>query len=72
MEDADGNLHLVDYKTDRLSTEEINNRTLAQKKLSQKHSLQLTYYAYAVEKIFSKKPSTVSVYSLPLGDTVEI
>lgn len=72
IEDENGNLHLVDYKTDRLTKAELRDASLAQKKLSEKHSLQLTYYSYAVEKIFSKKPSTVSVYSLPLGDTVEI
>lgn len=72
IEDNDGNLHLVDYKTDRLTADELKDKSLAQKKLSEKHSLQLTYYSYAVEKIFSKKPATVSIYSLPLGDTVEI
>ena len=45
---------------------------VAQKKLSEKHSLQLSYYALAVEKIFGKKPTRVEVYSLPLGKTVEV
>lgn len=72
IEDAEGNLHLVDYKTDRLTKAELSDRPLAQKKLSEKHRLQLTYYSLAVEKIFSRKPTTASVYSLPLGDTVEV
>ncbi len=72
IEDKDGNLHLVDYKTDRLTRAELSDRALAKAALSQKHALQLTYYALAVEKIFSKKPKTVCIYSLPLGDTVEL
>ena len=71
IEDNDGALHLIDYKTDRLSGAELRDKSLAHKKLYEKHHLQLTYYSYAVEKIFKKKPQTVSVYSLALGDTVE-
>ena len=71
VEDNDGALHLIDYKTDRLSKSELRDKSLAHKKLYEKHRLQLTYYSYAVEKIFKKKPKTVSVYSLALGDTVE-
>ena len=70
--DKEGEYHLVDYKTDRLTAEERADRELARKKLAAKHSLQLSYYAKAVELIFGKYPSTVEVYSLPLGDTVEI
>ena len=72
IEDSYGNLHLVDYKTDRLTKSELADKSLAQRSLSEKHKLQLTYYALAVEKIFSKRPTTVSIYSLPLGDTVEL
>ncbi len=72
IEDSSGNLHLIDYKTDRLSESELLDRALAESKLSAKHSLQLFYYALAIEKIFGKKPITKRVYSLPLGDTVEM
>ena len=72
IENEDGSFRLVDYKTDRLTEEEKNDETLAQKKLSEKHSRQLHYYALAVEKIFGKKPTRVEVYSLPLGKTVEV
>ncbi len=72
IEDSVGNLHLVDYKTDRLSKEELSDRSLARKTLCKKHSLQLFYYSLAIEKIFGKRPETVRVYSLPLGDTVDI
>lgn len=70
FEDAEGNLHLVDYKTDRLSREELSDVTLAEKKLRDKHSPQLSYYALAVGKIFGKAPKTISVYSLHLGASV--
>ena len=72
IENADGTLRLVDYKTDRLTKEELENEELARKKLSDAHSLQLSYYALAVEEIFGKKPTRVEVYSLPLGKTVEV
>lgn len=72
IKDADGRIHLVDYKTDRLTKDELSSKEAAAKKLSDKHSLQLSYYARAVEKIFGKSPDTVSVYSLPLGDTIDI
>ena len=71
-EDAEGEYHLVDYKTDRLTPEERMDKQKAREKLFSKHSLQLSYYAKAVELIFGKYPKTVEVYSLPLGDTVDV
>ena len=71
-EDLDGNLHLVDYKTDRLTWEERQDKTLAEQKMRDKHALQLSYYAKAVELIFGKQPSTVKVYSLHLGELVDV
>lgn len=72
IEDSEGRLHLIDYKTDRLTHAELSDKALAQKVLSEKHSLQLHYYALAVEKIFGKRPYSTRVYSLPLGDTVDV
>ena len=72
MLDGEGEYRLVDYKTDRLSREELSDRTLAQRKLRDAHSRQLGYYAEAVRLIFGKYPKTVEVYSLPLGDTVDV
>ena len=70
--DTDGNIHLVDYKTDRLTKAELSDKSLAQRSLAEKHSLQLYYYSLAIEKIFSKPPVSRRVYSLPLGDTVDV
>ena len=58
--------------TDRLSKSELADKSLAAKTLSEKHRTQLFYYSLAAEKIFGKRPKTLQIYSLPLGDTVEI
>ena len=68
----DGSLALYDYKTDRLTKEELADPNLAAAKLREKHKNQLELYALAVEKIFGKLPTTLEVYSLPLGDTVSM
>ncbi|MBO7195813.1 MAG: UvrD-helicase domain-containing protein [Clostridia bacterium] len=67
-----GEIILCDYKTDRLTRDELSNRTLAEKKLRDKHSMQLGLYSLAIEQIFGKGPSVVQIYSLPLGDTIDI
>ena len=72
IEGQDGSLTLCDYKTDRLTREELSDRPLAEERLKNKHSMQLGLYSMAIEKIFGKKPSAVEIYSLALGDTVRI
>ena len=72
VERASGELLLIDYKTDRLTKRELENRALAAEKLTRSHASQLSYYKMAVEKMFGRPPVSVAVYSLPLGDTVEI
>ena len=72
IERSDGELLLIDYKTDRLSDAELKNKALAAEKLTRVHASQLSYYKMAVEKMFGKPPLSVAIYSLPLGDTVEI
>ena len=72
IEDEEGALHLVDYKTDRLTRAELDDRSLAAEKLRAAHSLQLSYYSLAIEKMFGKRPVTVEVYSMPLGETVDV
>lgn len=72
VEYPDGSLGLYDYKTDRLTAAERKAPELAYEKLRSKHTLQLSYYALAIEKMFGKKPARVGVYSLPLGKIVPI
>ncbi len=61
--DGDGNINLFDYKTDRLTKEELNDDLLAKDKINKLHGLQLSYYAQAVTRLFGKPPSRVAVYS---------
>lgn len=68
----DGSITLFDYKTDRLTPAELRNRALAEKKLLDRHRLQLGYYVAACRHIFGKNPDRVTVYSLALGDTVDL
>jgi ATP-dependent helicase/nuclease subunit A len=72
VEMPDGTLCVYDYKTDRLSAEELDCRERAERKMEKRHRRQLEYYALAVEEIFGKKPSRVEVYSLHFGDTLSV
>ena len=67
-----GELLVVDYKTDRLSAEELRDPEAARLTLKERHGVQLSYYAMAAERMFGRSPSRVEVYSLPLGDTVDV
>ena len=68
----DGSVGLYDYKTDRLSREELADKELGREALRKKHKTQLSYYALAVERIFGKSPEKVGIYSLHLGETVYV
>ncbi len=71
-EDTDGRLWLFDYKTDRLGREAVGRPDLAAGKLLARHRLQLLYYTAACRRIFGRLPDRVSVYSLALGQTVDL
>ena len=72
IEDSDGRITLIDYKTDRLTGEEMADISKATDKLRAAHQTQMRYYEEAVRRIFNKSVSRVEIYSLPLGKTVEI
>ena len=72
IEDTDGNLHLIDYKTDRLTREELSDTALAEARLKESHTRQLSYYKKAVTQIFGKEPRRVGIYSLHLGKEVDL
>lgn len=61
--DEDGSIELYDYKTDRLTKNELSSSALAAKKMNDAHGLQLSYYAYAISELFGRKCSKVAVYS---------
>lgn len=72
IEFPDGSLGVFDYKTDRLTKDELSEPTLCEKRMREKHENQLYYYSLAVEKIFGKAPDRVEIYSLALGNTVNV
>ncbi|MBQ7374737.1 MAG: UvrD-helicase domain-containing protein [Clostridia bacterium] len=71
-EDEDGDFHLVDYKTDRLTWDERKTRSLAEARMREAHTTQLSYYALAIREMLGKTPKSISVYSLHLGDEIKI
>ena len=72
MEDEDGRLILVDYKTDALTAYELTHPAAAAEKLIRRHKLQLSYYGEACRLLFGRKPDETYIYSLPLGDVVAV
>ena len=65
-ETKDGKLVLVDYKTDRVSSENYREELLA------RHKNQLTYYKKACEMMFERPIDRVIIYSVPLAKNVEV
>ncbi len=72
IERSDGTLHLVDYKTDRLTKAELRTPRLADEKMLKRHSLQLSYYSDAIRLIFGRSPDRVGVYSLHAGREIAV
>ncbi len=72
IENENGELHLIDYKTDRLTREELSDTVLGEERLKNAHTLQLSYYKKAVEIMFGKSPKKVGIYSLHLGKEIEL
>jgi len=72
FEDADGRLVLLDYKTDAMTSYEMRNPEAGREKLRRRHARQLRYYAMAAERIFGRAADEVYVYSLALGEAVDM
>jgi len=70
--DKNGKTVLVDYKTDRLTKEELEHRALAEEKLISRHKNQLLTYKKLCADILGREIDQVLIYSLALGDTVEL
>jgi ATP-dependent helicase/nuclease subunit A len=68
--DENGELILVDYKTDFFSAGAP--RHFVEKTLRERHAKQLGYYKLACETLFGKLPSHTYIYSFALNGTVEI
>ncbi len=72
IESENGEIVICDYKTDRISAEERHDLALLTDNMKKKHGDQLSEYSYAVREIFERVPDRVFIYSLALGDAVEI
>ena len=64
----DGSYELIDYKTDRLP----KNPDSARNKLRERHTVQLSYYAAACQRMFGRAPRACLIYALALGEAIEI
>ena len=69
---SDGSLYICDYKSDRITELERNDTELLKSNLLTKHKNQLFQYRRAVKEIFGKAPDRIFIYSLPLGEAVEL
>ena len=70
LEEEDGSLILIDYKTDRITKEERADRASLLERMRRRHGDQLSCYAVAVEQLFGRRPDRVYLYSLPLGEAI--
>ena len=70
--ETDDGIILCDYKTDRISAEEKADRSLLEKNMRERHASQLEEYRFAVKEIFGQEPQKVYIYSIPLGEIIEI
>ena len=70
--DRDGRLCLFDYKTDRLSRDELADGALAKRRMNERHGLQLSYYAHAAHLLFGRPCDRVAVYATHSGMLYDI
>ena len=68
IEEDDGSLVLIDYKTDRLP----KDRAMAEKLLRERYSDQLRYYGIAIRTLFGRPVKKAVLYAFSLSDTVSI
>ncbi len=68
----DGHMELCDYKTDHISDEERSDPALLQIRMTEAHRDQLRQYAAAAEEMYGYRPTKAYIFSLPLGEAIEI
>ena len=66
----DGQLCLVDYKTDRMYDGEREDLNAFRARMRSAHRDQLAAYAHAVCDLFGRFPDRIGIYSLPLSATL--
>jgi ATP-dependent helicase/nuclease subunit A len=70
--DEEDNISVYDYKTDRLTKEEMASCELARKKMNKAHAMQLSYYAKAIEELFGRPCHKLCVYSTQAAKLFDI
>jgi ATP-dependent exoDNAse (exonuclease V) beta subunit len=65
-------VEICDYKTDRITPTEREDPSLLRGRMQERHGDQLAQYAAAVEEVFGVRPTKAYIYSLPLGEALEI
>ena len=70
--ETDEGIILCDYKTDKVSSQERVDKTILAENMARKHKSQLDEYRFAVKQIFGTSPIKVCIYSIPLGEVIDI
>ena len=70
--DEQDKLCLYDYKTDRLTKNELENDTLLSRVMRDRHSEQLSYYKLAISRLFERECDVAEVYSTHAAKTVKV
>jgi hypothetical protein len=65
-------MEICDYKTDAITAEERRDPALLQKRMQLTHGEQLKQYVSAAKELYGDRRIRVSVFSLPLGESLEI
>jgi ATP-dependent exoDNAse (exonuclease V) beta subunit len=68
----DGHLELCDYKTDHITEAERKGPPLLARRMTEQHRDQLLQYAAAITELYGRAPTHAYIFSLPLGEAVEI
>ncbi len=72
FEDENGEVVIVDYKTDTFTEEQKKDIVLCEQKLRERHGTQLGYYRLACRQLLGKDPKKSVIWSFDLGKEVEI
>ena len=72
IETEDGELIICDYKTDRITKDDLSTPGKLENKMKEAHGGQLSQYKYAVQQIFGRDTIRTFIYSVPIGVAIEI
>lgn len=72
VETQDGKLILCDYKTDRITAEQLADRERLRADMKERHGSQLDQYKYACRQIFGKTPDKIVLFLLSIGECIEV